>query len=56
VSGSFTRAGAAGANSFRFTGRLRGRKLAPGGYRLTGVAANTNGKSSAVTTTFNIVK
>jgi hypothetical protein len=56
VSGSFTRAGAAGANSFKFTGRLRGRKLAPGSYRLTGVAANANGKSTAATTTFNIVK
>ncbi|MDX6697891.1 MAG: hypothetical protein QOE65_1288 [Solirubrobacteraceae bacterium] len=34
LAGAFTRAGAAGANVFRFTGRLGGRKLAPGSYRL----------------------
>jgi hypothetical protein len=56
VSGSFTRVGSAGANSFKFTGRLRGRKLSPGSYRLTGVASNANGKSSAVTATFKIVR
>jgi hypothetical protein len=32
--GSFSRTGHAGANSFRFTGRLAGRTLAPGSYRL----------------------
>jgi DNA-binding beta-propeller fold protein YncE len=32
--GGFTRPGVAGANSFRFTGRLRGRTLRPGRYRL----------------------
>lgn len=32
--GSFTHRDVAGANSFHFTGRLRGRKLAPGSYRL----------------------
>jgi PKD repeat protein len=31
---SFTRASTAGANSFRFTGRVGGRALAPGRYRL----------------------
>ena len=56
VSGSFSRLGAAGANSFRFTGRMRGRKLAPASYRLTGVAANSNGRSSSRTATFKIVK
>jgi hypothetical protein len=34
VKGSFTHAGAAGANSRRFSGRLRGRALRPGRYRL----------------------
>ncbi|HEX8206272.1 MAG TPA: PKD domain-containing protein, partial [Solirubrobacteraceae bacterium] len=34
VRGSFARASTAGANRFRFTGRLRGRKLRPGRYRL----------------------
>ncbi len=55
VSGSFSRAGAAGANSFKFTGRLRGRKLSPGTYKVTAVASNANGKSSSRTTTFTIV-
>jgi hypothetical protein len=56
VSGSFSRAGQAGANSFKFSGRLRGSKLSPGSYRLTGVASNANGQSNPVTTTFTIVK
>ena len=30
VKGSFTHAGAAGRNSFRFSGRLRGKRLKPG--------------------------
>jgi CSLREA domain-containing protein len=34
VRGSFTRAGSAGASSFRFLGRLANRRLAPGRYRL----------------------
>ena len=32
--GTFTHAGAAGVNTFRFTGRLAGKALTPGGYRL----------------------
>jgi hypothetical protein len=32
--GTFTHAGAAGVNTFRFTGRLAGRTLPPGRYRL----------------------
>jgi hypothetical protein len=36
VPGGFTRPGAAGANAFRFTGRLSGRRLRPGRYRLLG--------------------
>jgi hypothetical protein len=32
--GSFIHKGAAGANTFRFTGRLAGKRLARGGYRL----------------------
>jgi uncharacterized delta-60 repeat protein len=34
LAGGFTRDGAAGANRFRFTGRLSARRLARGGYRL----------------------
>ncbi|MEA2429336.1 MAG: hypothetical protein QOF37_2964, partial [Thermoleophilaceae bacterium] len=55
--GSFTLAGKAGANSFRFTGRLNGRKLKPGGYRLAGVAADQAGnKSTAVSAAFRITR
>ncbi len=36
--GSFTHTGAAGTNTFRFRGRLAGRTLAPGGYRLLAAA------------------
>jgi hypothetical protein len=34
VAGSFSRAGAIGVNRFRFTGRLGGKRLRPGAYRL----------------------
>jgi hypothetical protein len=47
VRGSFTHAGAAGANSFRFSGRMRGRALRRGKYRLVGTpvdAAGNRGK------------
>lgn len=39
VSGSLTRAGTAGANSFSFTGKLAGRALGPGSYVLTATPA-----------------
>ncbi len=44
--GSFRQASTAGLNAFRFTGRLAGRALAPGGYRLVAVAADTAGNRS----------
>jgi hypothetical protein len=34
VRGSFSHSGSAGVNRFRFTGRIGGRRLAPGSYRL----------------------
>lgn len=34
LKGSFSHVGAAGGNSFRFTGRIGGRALKPGGFRL----------------------
>ena len=43
VRGSFTQTGRQGTNSFKFTGRLSGRKLAPGVYRLTGVPTDAAG-------------
>jgi uncharacterized delta-60 repeat protein len=39
VKGSFAHPGEAGSNSFRFTGRVGGKPLAPGGYRLVGAPA-----------------
>jgi hypothetical protein len=55
--GNFTHQGAAGANSFKFTGRLRNRKLAVGSYRLVAVAADAAGnKSAAKRRVFRIVR
>jgi hypothetical protein len=45
--GSFAHGGAAGFNRFRFTGRLRGRSLRPGSYRLVAVARDAAGNHSA---------
>jgi DNA-binding beta-propeller fold protein YncE len=44
--GSFTHAGKAGQNAFIFRGRLRGRKLAPGRYRLRAAATDAAGNVS----------
>ena len=46
MKGSFTHAGSAGANRFKFTGRLRGRKLRPGRYRLVAVPRDAAGNRS----------
>jgi hypothetical protein len=46
VVGSLTRGSTAGANSFRFTGRLGGRALRPGRYRLRAVATDLGGRRS----------
>ncbi len=48
VRGSFTRTGKGGANSFRFTGRLRGRRLAVGRYRLSATALDAARNRSLV--------
>jgi hypothetical protein len=45
--GSFERASSAGENSFRFTGRLRGKPLKPGTYRLTGRPTDPAGNAGA---------
>ena len=56
LKGSFSRNGVAGKNSFHFTGRLNGRKLKPGRYRLvaTPSAGGTNGKPTS--SAFRIVR
>jgi hypothetical protein len=56
VKGSFMHEDGVGPNSFRFTGRVGGRTLAPGSYRLTAVAANLFGKSPAARTSFSVKK
>ena len=43
----FSKALPTGASSLRFSGRLGGRKLTPGKYRLLAVATGTTGKASA---------
>jgi hypothetical protein len=47
VHGSFASAGAAGANSLRFTGRLHGHALAPGSYLLIATYSGAAGRASA---------
>jgi hypothetical protein len=44
--GSMRRMGAAGANRFCFRGKLGGRTLAPGSYRLRAVATDADGRRS----------
>ena len=51
LKGSFSVAGAAGPNSFKFSGKLGGKALKPGSYRLTGSAGGAAKKAA-----FKIVK
>ncbi len=46
LKGSFKHQGAAGANSFVFTGRLKGRKLKPGRYNLVAKPGGVGAKAS----------
>jgi hypothetical protein len=46
VRGSFRRIGRVGLNRFRFTGRLRGRRLPPGRYRLVAAPRDLAGNRS----------
>lgn len=57
VRGSFTTSGVAGANTLRFRGRVGGRRLRPGRYRLVAVARDAAGNASApARTPFRIVR
>jgi len=57
VRGSFTHQGQTGSNAFKFRGRLGGRTLQPGSYRLAGVATDPAGQSSVLERiNFRIVK
>jgi sugar lactone lactonase YvrE len=53
VPGGFAHQGSAGANSFRFSGRVRGRRLRPGRYRLV---ARIPGSTAAKRSRFRIVR
>jgi hypothetical protein len=53
VRGSFTRSGPTGANAFRFSGRIRGKRLHAGGYRLVATPA---GDGRAARAAFRIVR
>jgi hypothetical protein len=44
--GSFTHTDSTGANSFRFSGRVNGHRLKPGGYQLQAVARGAAGLTS----------
>ena len=44
--GSFKKVGGAGLNSLRFSGRMNGRKLSPGYYKLVAVAHDGSGNGS----------
>jgi hypothetical protein len=50
VSGSFKHTGKSGANEFTFSGRLAGRKLGAGSYRLRAVAKDAAGNASKART------
>jgi hypothetical protein len=57
VKGGFTDDGNRGPNSFRFSGRMAGRKLRPGSYRLVAVPTDATGhKGPAVRRGFRIAK
>jgi hypothetical protein len=56
LTGSFTLTGVAGTNKFHFTGRLNGKRLAPGKYTLV-VTPQANGKiGRAATVSFKIIR
>jgi hypothetical protein len=56
LKGSFSRNGIAGKNSFHFTGRLRGRKLKPGRYRLVATPTAGGNKGKRTSKGFRIVR
>jgi hypothetical protein len=56
LKGSFSRTGAAGKNSFHFTGRLNGRKLKPGRYRLVATPTAGGKRGKPTSSGFRIVR
>ena len=56
VRGSLTHRDSVGANRVGFTGRLRGRPLAPGRYRLSATPRGSGKTGRAVATPFRIIR
>ena len=57
MTGSFTVPGKAGKNTITFRGRVGGRKLRTGSYRMTGTATDpAKNASTPAKATFRIVK
>jgi hypothetical protein len=54
--GGFTHSDAAGTNALRFTGRIAGRALAAGSYRLSASAQSAGGASAVRSATFQITR
>jgi hypothetical protein len=54
--GSFTVAGKAGSNTFRFSGRLRHKKLRPGRYRLVAIASAGGRRGRPTRKAFRIIR
>lgn len=54
--GGFTHTDEAGTNALRFTGRIAGRALAPGSYRLSAIAQSAGGASAMRRATFQIAR
>ena len=54
VRGSFNSGGFAGQNSFKFTGRVGGKKLRRGKYRLTGTPSKSTRTGAPVRASFKI--
>jgi uncharacterized repeat protein (TIGR01451 family) len=52
--GSFKHTDVAGKNKFHWNGKLKGKKVKPGSYRLQAVARNASGKSAAKQVAFKI--
>jgi hypothetical protein len=52
--GTFTHIDLAGADSLHFSGRINGKKLAKGSYRLQAVAGNAAGTSATVSAKFEV--
>jgi hypothetical protein len=55
LTGSFTRAGLTGINTFRFSGRLNGKRLPPGNYRLIATPTANTKTGLAATANFRII-